>query len=245
MPAYFILSQDIHDDSITITGDLLHHLRASLRLQPNETLHLTDDRRRRHHAIVTGVTRDRLTARILHSIEGPERLHPRLTLGQAILKGDHMDWIVQKATELGVDTIVPLITRRSIVRPQEARIANQTSRWQRIACEAAQQSEQWQLPTVQAPVKLHEFVAQSNGTLRLILVERAGGQRLGEVQLPTGSDASIAVAVGPEGGWHAEETAMAEEQRFQPITLGGAILRSETASLAAVAIIQSRSSVLG
>ncbi|WP_447598030.1 16S rRNA (uracil(1498)-N(3))-methyltransferase [Nitrospira sp. Nam80] len=245
MPAYFIQSRDVHDDAITITGDLLHHLRASLRLQLNEPLHLTDERRRRHHAIVTGMTRDRLTARILRSIDGPERLPPRLTLGQALLKGDHMDWIVQKATELGVDTIIPLITHRSVVRPQQARVANQTARWQRIVCEAAQQSEQWQLPTVQAPVKLHEFVTQSRATLRLILVERAGAKRLGDIQCPMEPAASIAVAVGPEGGWQTEEVMMAEEQNFQPITLGGTILRSETASLAALAIIQHRSGALG
>jgi 16S rRNA (uracil1498-N3)-methyltransferase len=245
MPAYFILSQDIQDDSITITGDLLHHLRASLRLHLNEPLYLTDDRRRRHHAIVTDLTRERLTARIISSHEGPDRPYPSLTLGQAILKGDHMDWVVQKATELGVETIVPLITHRSVVRPQQARVANQTARWQRIAREAAQQSEQWQLPAVQTPMELQEFVTQSRATVRLILVERADGKRLADIQLPAGPAASLAVAVGPEGGWEAEELAMAREQGFQPVTLGTAILRSETASLAALAILQSRWGALG
>jgi 16S rRNA (uracil1498-N3)-methyltransferase len=245
MPAYFILSQDIQDDSIRITGDLLHHLRASLRLHLNEPLYLTDDRRRRHHVIVTDLTRERLTARILSSSEGPEHPYPSLTLGQAILKGDHMDWVMQKATELGVDTMVPLITHRSVVRPQQPRVASQTARWQRIACEAAQQSEQWQLPTVQAPMEFHEFVAQSRATLRLILVERADGKRLTDIQLPVGPAESLAVAVGPEGGWEAEEVAMAKEQGFQPVTLGTTILRSETASLAALAILQSRWGALG
>ena len=245
MPAYFILSQDIQDDSITITGDLLHHLRASLRLHLNEPLYLTDDRRRRHHAIVTDLTRERLTARILSSREGPEPPYPSLTLGQAILKGDHMDWIVQKATELGVETIVPLVTHRSVVRPQEARVTNQTARWQRIACEAAQQSEQWQLPTVQTPMDFQDFVTRLRPTVRLILVERADGKKLTDIQLPAGPAASLAVAVGPEGGWHAEEVTMAKEQNFQPVTLGTTILRSETASLAALAILQSRWGALG
>ncbi len=245
MPAYFILCQDIQDDSITITGDLLHHLRASLRLHLNEPLCLTDDRRRRHHAIVTDLTREQLTARNLSSCGGPDHPYPSLTIGQATLKGDHMGWIGQEATELGLERMVPLITHRSVVRPQPARGANQTARWQRIAREAAQQSEQWQLPTVQTPLEFHAFVAQSRASVRLIQVERADGKKLMDIQLPAGPAASLAVAVGPEGGWHAEEVAMAKEQGFQPVTLGTAILRSETASLAALAILQSRWGALG
>ena len=245
MPAFFITSRDIHGDSIFITGDLLHHLRASLRLHIDEPVHLTDERRRRYHAIVTNLTRERLTARITGSFEGPHHSYPRLTLGQAILKGDHMDWITQKATELGVDRIVPLIAHRSVVRPQQARVPSQTARWQRIAREAAQQSEQWQIPTVQAPLEFREFISQPNATTRLILVERGDGKRLADFELPDEPAASVAVLVGPEGGWHAEEVAIAREHAFEPISLGPAILRAETAALAVLALLRNRWGALG
>jgi 16S rRNA (uracil1498-N3)-methyltransferase len=245
MPAFFIDSRDIHDGVVTITGDLLHHLRASLRLRLNETLHLTDDHRRRHHATVTDLTSERLTARIISSAEGPDRLSPPLILGQALLKGDHMDWIMQKAAELGVEAIVPLVTGRSVVRPHQQRVSAQTARWQRIAREAAQQSEQWLIPAVAAPREFRDFLAQSTGAARLILVERTQGKRLTEIPMPPGHAASVAIAVGPEGGWLAEEVAMAKDQGFEPITLGATILRSETAALAALAVLQSRVGLLG
>lgn len=244
MPAFFIDSRDIRGELVTITGELFHHLRTSLRLQINEALQLTDERRRRHQAVVTETTRTHLTARIMATTHAPERRHPALILGQAILKGDHMDWVMQKAAELGVETIVPLVTRRTVVRPRQTRVDAQTARWQRIVREAAQQSEQWQPPAVEPPCDVSDFVSQTKAAGRLILVERAQGTSLSDIPMPVGS-ASVAIAVGPEGGWHADEVAMAKEQGFHPVTLGPMILRSETASLTAVAVLQSRFGVLG
>jgi 16S rRNA (uracil1498-N3)-methyltransferase len=240
MPAFFIDSRDICGESVTITGELFHHLRTSLRLQINEPLQLTDEHRRRHQAVVTETTRTYLTARILSSTHAPERRHPSLILGQAILKGDHMDWVVQKAGEFGVETIIPLVTRHTVVRPRQTRVDSQTARWQRIAREAAQQSEQWQVPAVQPPCAVSDFFSQTKAAGRLILVERAQGTSLSEIPMPVGAAASVAIAVGPEGGWEAHELTLAHEQAFQAITLGSMILRSETAALAAIAILQSR-----
>ncbi|HJR78147.1 MAG TPA: 16S rRNA (uracil(1498)-N(3))-methyltransferase [Nitrospiraceae bacterium] len=244
MPAFFIDSRDLCGQSATITGELFHHLRASLRLQRNDHFHLTDERRRRHRAVVTEVTHNQLTARIIDTVEGPTRLYPSLILGQAILKGEHMDWIVQKAGELGVETIVPLVTRHTIVRPRPARVDSQTTRWRRIAREAAQQSEQWHIPAVQPPCEAAEFFTQTKAAGRLVLVERAQAISVSDVPVPTEPAASLIIAVGPEGGWQADEAAMAREHGFQPVTLGPMILRSETASLAALAILQSRLGLL-
>ena len=244
MPAFFIESHDIYGQSVTITGELLRHLRASLRIQVKEVLQLTDEHRRRHHAVVTEVTHERLVAQIVSTIEGPERRDPRLLLGQALLKGEHMDWIVQKAAELGVETIVPLVTRRTVVRPRQTRVDSQTARWHRIAREAAQQSEQWQIPVVLPPCDAVDFFARTKATGRLILAERTNGTSLSDIAIPTGGAASVAVAVGPEGGWQADEVTMAREQGFQPTTLGPTIFRSETAALAALAILQHRLGLL-
>jgi 16S rRNA (uracil1498-N3)-methyltransferase len=244
MPAFFIESCDIHGQLVTITGELFHHLRASLRIQINEALQLTDEQRRRHHVIVTELSREQLAARIVSSTNGPERRHPQLILGQALLKGEHMDWILQKAGELGVETVVPLVTRRTVVRPRQTRVDSQTRRWHRIAREAAQQSEQWQIPVVQPPCEAAAFFSQTKATNRLMLVERTHETTLSDIALTTGPAASVAVAVGPEGGWQDDEVAMAKDQGFQLITLGPTILRSETASLAVLAILQHRLGLL-
>ena len=245
MPAFFISSSAIHDDLVTMTGDLCHHLRASLRVQIGQTIRLTDERRNRYHARVTEMTHAKLTAHIQDRLHGPDETGPRILLAQALLKGDHMDWIIQKATELGVHGIVPLITHRGVVRPQATRLAGQVSRWQRIALEAAQQSEQWHIPDIEPPRGSRQFLMEKVAPLKLMLVERAESESLRT--LPLGSDPqdALVVAIGPEGGWSPDELTLAGEQGFRSVTLGPGILRSDTASLAALTILQSRAGKLG
>jgi 16S rRNA (uracil1498-N3)-methyltransferase len=245
MPAFFINSSTIHGDLVTMRGDLCHHLRASLRVKIGQTVWLTDERRNRYHAKVTEMTHAELTARIQDRVRGPDEMCPRILLAQALLKGDHMDWIMQKATELGVHGIVPLITHRGVVRPQAARISGQVSRWQRIALEAAQQSEQWHVPEIEPPLGSRQFFMNKVATCKLMLVERARTESLRT--LPLGSDPhdTIVVAIGPEGGWSTDELTVAGQQGFRSATLGPGILRSDTASLVALTILQSRLGKLG
>ena len=245
MPAFFIDSSTIHGDRVTITGDLGHHLRASLRVQIGQTVWLTDEQRNRYHAKVTEITPAELTAHIQDRMRGPDETCPRILLAQALLKGDHMDWIIQKATELGTYGIVPLITHRGVVRPQATRVSGQVSRWQRIALEAAQQSEQWHVPEIEPPRGSRQFFMDRAAPLKLMLAERAESESLRT--LPLGSDPQdvIVIAIGPEGGWSTDELTVAGEQGFRSTTLGPGILRSETASLAALTILQSRLGRLG
>ncbi|MGH7257840.1 MAG: 16S rRNA (uracil(1498)-N(3))-methyltransferase [Nitrospiraceae bacterium] len=245
MPAFFISSSTIHGDLVTMTGDLCHHLRASLRVQIGQTVWLTDERRNRYHARVTEMTHTDLTAHIQDRLRGPDETSPRILLAQALLKGEHMDWIVQKATELGVYGIVPLITHRGVVRPQATRISGQVSRWQRIALEAAQQSEQWHIPDIEPPCGSRQFFMEKVAPLKLMLVERAEGESFRTLPLDSDPQDTIVVAIGPEGGWSRDELTVAGEQGFRSTTLGPGILRSETASLAALTMLQSRLGKLG
>ncbi|HVG01470.1 MAG TPA: RsmE family RNA methyltransferase [Nitrospira sp.] len=245
MPAFFIASSDIHGTDITLTGNLCHHLRASLRIRPGEYLWFTDEQRRRYRVTVMEVKPERILARIVDRLDGPVESGPAMLLAQALLKGDHMDWVVQKASELGVRTIVPVIAQHGIVRPQAGRIAAQVSRWQRIAEEAAQQSEQWQAPCILEPMEFRRFIPQAAATTSLILAERRETVGLSTIPLPSLVSESVSLLIGPEGGWAGEEIAMAMAQGSHAVSLGKYILRAETAALAAITIVQSRLGRLG
>ena len=245
MPAFFIPSSDIRGVEITLTGDLCHHLRASLRVTAGECLWLTDERRRRYRTEVMEVAQQRMTVRILDQREGPVETGPAVLLAQALLKGDHMDWVVQKASELGVRTILPLIARHGIVRPQAGRVATQVSRWQRIATEAAQQSEQWQLPRVLEPLESRQFFSGPASTGSLILAERREAVGLSNAPLPASLTETLSLIVGPEGGWAHEELSLALAQGCLAVSLGAHILRADTATVTALSIVQSRLGRLG
>ena len=245
MPAFFIPSSDIHGTDITLTGDLCHHLRASLRVKLRECLWLTDEHRRRYRVEVVELAQHRMTVRILDQHEGPAEIGPTVLLAQALLKGDHMDWVVQKASELGVRTILPLVSQHGVVRPQPGRIAAQVSRWQRIATEAAQQSEQWQPPHVLEPLDSRQFFSSTTATCTLILAERREAVALSHVPLPALLAESVAVVIGPEGGWSEEELTLALAHGCHAASLGAHILRADTAAVTALSIVQSRLGRLG
>jgi 16S rRNA (uracil1498-N3)-methyltransferase len=157
-----------------------------------------------------------------------------------------MDWVIQKSTELGMASLTPLISAHVIVRPHAARQAAQQDRWQRIALEAAQQSERWECPPILTLCEASSFFEQRfPSPVNLILSERGPWQSLTSIPLPSGSDSLVRIAVGPEGGWREEELAHAIECGFSPVTLGKRILRAETATLTALSVIQSRLGELG
>lgn len=241
MPVLFVFPECIDQQIIVVTGDVLVHLRDSLRITVGETLWLNGGQGTKFRVEITGVSKRAVTARILETIQEPPRQTPCLILGQSLLKGEKMDWVIQKATELGVSEIVPIESQHSVVQLKADRVDHQLARWQRIALEAAQQSEQWRIPTVATPQSLSALLtSRATGTLTLMLVERREGNSLQMVNLPQDPTDSILVLIGPEGGWSQEEARIAEQAGIQPITLGQHILRSETAAIAAISILQSR-----
>jgi 16S rRNA (uracil1498-N3)-methyltransferase len=245
MPVFFITADQIQNGSVTITGSLCTHLRDSLRLRVGEEFWLGDERRRRYRVITTRIDRKTISGTVLEQSVGQTPAHP-LILGQALLKGDRMDWVIQKATELGMASLTPLISSHVIVRPHAARQAAQQDRWQRIALEAAQQSERWECPRILIPCEASDFFKQRlPSPVNLILSERGPWQSITSIPLPSGSNSLIRIAVGPEGGWRPEELDYAIECGFSPVTLGKRILRAETATLAALSVIQSRLGELG
>lgn len=245
MPVFFIAAPHIVQGTLTISGPLLDHLRKSLRVTVGEKLWVGDDQRRRYFIQVTTMTPRELQGHVLEEREGPLLRHPTVILAQAILKGDRMDWAIQKATELGVASLVPIISERVIARPRTERLGPQQERWQRIAFEAAQQAERWEVPEVHAPTELVSWLRSAPGTVKLMLSERSDGDSLDTIKCPEDADSRILLLIGPEGGWSAAEREVAHASGFTLVSLGARILRAETAAVAALAIIQSRLGELG
>ncbi|UVT20917.1 MAG: 16S rRNA (uracil(1498)-N(3))-methyltransferase [Nitrospira sp.] len=246
MSVFFVSPQCIAPPAITVTDDLLTHLRNSLRVSIGESLWFGNGLGTRYRAEITDVSKGALTGRILDTIQEPPRRVPRLFLGQSLLKGEKMDWVIQKAAELGVDTLMPIESRHSVVQLKADRVDHQLARWQRIALEAAQQSEQWRVPSITPPHSLISLLrSHVTDTVTLMLTERRDGNNLQTIELPHDATGSILVLIGPEGGWSKEEMLAAEQAEIQPITLGQHILRAETAAIAAISIVQSRLGKLG
>jgi 16S rRNA (uracil1498-N3)-methyltransferase len=246
MSVFFVPPQCIAPPTIVVTDDLLPHLRDSLRVHIGETLWFGNGLGTRYHAEITDVSKGAITGRILDTIQEPPRRTPRLLLGQSLLKGEKMDWVIQKATELGVDKLVPIESRHSVVQLKADRVDHQLTRWQRIALEAAQQSEQWRIPIITPPHSLASLlISHVAGTVTLMLAERRDGKNLQTVALPHDVTSSVLVLIGPEGGWSKEEMLAAEQAAIQPMTLGEHILRAETAAIATISILQSRLGKLG
>ncbi len=241
MATFFVDPCTITPPVIRIVGDLLHHLRDSLRLHPGDSLTLNDGCGTRYRVEVTHVNSQAIESRIIDQQIAPENTTFPVVLGQALLKGDKMDLVVQKATELGVAAIVPIHSTHSVVRPHPDRLRHQRIRWERIARDAAQQSERWSIPSLADPAGLPEVCRQYALTsAKGILQERANGSPLSEMPLPQDGHGPIILLVGPEGGWAPDEQRVAHAQGFLPLTLGPRILRAETAAIAALSILQSR-----
>ena len=241
MPVFFIQSNRVANHTVTIDGPLFTHLSKSLRIREGENICVGDEHRVRYRVRIDHLKSKSLQASILEKIEGPPTPSAPIVLVQAILKGDRMNWVIQKATELGVAEIIPLLTSRVIVRPPAGRSRTTRERWQRIAVDAAQQSEQWAYPKVIQPMTLSDlFKHVSHATLGCALLERNAEQSLSSLSIDHTFKGTIALVVGPEGGWTEEEMQELFDQRFQGISLGKSILRSETAPLVALSILQHR-----
>ncbi len=244
MPVYFIRSDQIDDKQVTLETDLVHHLRDVLRLKVGESLTLVDEQPKRYLCRVSASYPDPFRLEIESEVSPPAKQLGKLHLAVGMLKGEKMDWVVQKATELGVARLTPLITERTVVRVRPERLAHQQSRWLKIMTEASQQSCRWSLPQIDAPIELRDFLSESVSGLpsecfRFIFSERTPAEPSGDkirLEIVQSPEAGI-LLIGPEGGWEPSEVCEALKAGFLPVSLGEQILRAETAALAALAIV--------
>lgn len=210
-----------------------HHLTRVLRLGVNDRVFVFDGEGNEWQAEVSSAGKHEVELRLIEKLADPVDSPLLLTLGQALIKGDKFDWVVQKATELGVSRIAPLITDHGDVRQERA--DHKLTRWRRIALEAVKQCGRRRLIEIVEPVSFADFCRSDDSQLKLFFSE-SGGSPLREVSAE--KPAAVTLAVGPEGGWSDTEIDLAESSGFIPIHLGGRVLRTETAAVVAVALAQ-------
>ena len=231
-----IAPEEYLNDELEIRGPRFHHLARVCRVRVGEVLRAALPNGRVVRAEVSEITADAVRARI-DAEESPADLPPcRITLYQAVLKGEKMDFVVQKATELGACTLVPLQARRSVPRWTSEQALERAGRWQRIADAAAEQCERSIPLQVEPPQCLTAAIA-AQPPLALLLHER-NGQNLRELAAAHLCVTDLGLYLGPEGGWDDEEVQILRAAGVLPVHLGPRILRAETAAVTALALAQ-------
>lgn len=239
MARFFVPKKNLQGKKAWVGGQELEHMRKVLRLRPGDSILLFDDEGWEHEAVIRSYT-DRLgEVEILSSLRPERESSLEITLAQALGKGDKTDFVVEKATELGVRRIAPFTSSRTVPRLDRARRERRQARWEKIALSAAKQSGRTQVPEVLGVCELAELLRKPwPCQLKLFFWEGDAQQTLTQIHRQTGQAGSLLLVIGPEGGFGADEAAAALRHGFKSVRLGKRILRTETAALAALSVVQ-------
>ena len=239
MHKFFVSPDAVGADVITISGQDVNHIKAVLRMQPGEQFYVSTGQDREYRCELCGFEQDTVIARIVDVYGSNRELPTRITLFQALPKGDKMETIIQKAVELGVYSIVPFSSKRTVVKLDDKKKQKKLQRWNAIAEAAAKQSKRNIIPKVEDILTFSKALCQAETMNHTIIpyenAEGMNGSRQTIYSLK-GSE-SIAVFIGPEGGFAEEEVQQAVECGAKPITLGHRILRTETAGMTMLSIL--------
>jgi 16S rRNA (uracil1498-N3)-methyltransferase len=217
---------------VTLRGNAAGHVTRVLRLRPGAPLTLFNGRGGEFAGRIEAARGDEVTVAVAEA-SATERESPlSLTLAQGVSRGERMDLIVQKATELGVARLLPLLTERSVVRLDAKAAARKLAHWRAIAIAACEQSGRNRLPSLSEPLELREFLQGKAEDGTRLLLSPAAALGIADVPRPAGA------VIGPEGGLSAEEHERAVAAGFLGVRLGPRVLRTETAAIAALSLLQ-------
>lgn len=220
-------------DELRLSDSVVQHVCRALRMRPGDSLLLFNGDGFEYTAELTEVAKRNASARIT-GVSQPQRVSPlKVIIGQAVSRGERMDYAVQKATELGMQQLVPLFTDRCEVRLNSERQDKRRQHWQQVAISACEQSLRCDLPEITDPQSLSDWLDTVEADLKLVLHHHTE-QPLGDFATP----ASVALLIGPEGGLSEAEVELALAKGFKPVAFGPRVFRTETAPIAALSVLQ-------
>ena len=244
MHHFFVNPEQVEDGLIRITGSDVNHIKNVLRIKQGEEMLVSDGTGRDYLCQAEEIAGQEVTVRILETEEEGRELLSRIWLFQGLPKSDKMEFIIQKAVELGAAGIVPVTTRNTVVKLDPKKEEAKVKRWQAIAESAAKQSKRSLVPRVSGIMTLKEafdYVESQGFSVRLIPYEHEAGMDGTKTELDAaGPGQDIAVFIGPEGGFDEREIELALSKGVRPISLGRRILRTETAGLALLSVLMMR-----
>jgi len=239
MARFFLPQNQIHGQFAKIDGPELDHLRRVLRFKPGDLITVFDETGWEHEAVIRSVVGAQGEVEIIRSYQAQRESPLRLTLAVGLTKGEKIDFVVEKATELGVQTIVPFASAHAVPKLDERKIAGRTERWRKIALSATKQCGRIQVPDVLPLMTFKDMLIQAQPeAAKLLCWERETEQSLRQAHEKLGDLSALLIAVGPEGGFSPIEAEMARQHGFERVHLGRRILRAETAAIAALSLVQ-------
>lgn len=247
MHRFFVSTPVAQDEIMELPQAVAHQVRSVLRMRPGEHIALLDGSGWEYEVELTALTRDQATGQVVGWKQVTGEAAVWITLYPALLKKDNFELVLQKGTELGVSAFVPLETERTIVKLEGELKPNKANRWERILTESVEQSGRGRVPELYPPAKLADALPQLPGhDLSLAFSTGGGGYSLRSIFGGLGYvPRSVALLVGPEGGFSPEEVAMLTQAGAYPVTLGPRVLRAETAAVVAAALVMESCGQLG
>ena len=239
MHRFFAEPGQIGEKEIVITGADVNHIRNVLRMRTGEEVLIADGRGAEYRCKLTDLSENEVRAQILWKLDGNAELASAVTLFQGLPKSDKMDLIVQKCVELGVDRIVPVSTKRAVVKLDAKKEETRLKRWNTISESAAKQSGRGVIPEVSGVMSFEKALEEAK-KLEVLLIPYERAEHMAETRRVMGEirpGQSVGVFIGPEGGFDAAEVQLAKQYGATPATLGPRILRTETAPLAALSVL--------
>ena len=233
--AWFFADTDITDEYYTLTGEDAAHISRSLRMRVGESLTLCTPDGRRHECEIASVDPDGVRVRVISSTVSEQEPSVKVSLYVALMKGDKLDDVIQKAVELGVYEITPFISARCVSRPDDRGLSKKLVRWQRIADNAAMQSRRGIIPRVNPCIDIADIPEAVGAVDKAIVCYECGGEPLSSlIPRDTGS---AAIITGAEGGFEESEIEALRSAGVAVATLGRRILRAQTAPIAALCAV--------
>lgn len=235
----------INNHQALITGSDAKHIIKVLRLKPGDLVTILDGKGNKYQGTIEQISKDTVLLHLGAKKQAKGQAPINITLAQCLPKGDKLELVIQKGTELGVAGFVPLKCTRSVVKLDHKKGLERRERWQRVALEAAKQCRRPTVPQVYSPTDLPTFLAGiPAGSLILMPYEEEPGSLRAVLDRVTQVN-EVYIIIGPEGGFEREEVALAEQYGALPVSLGPRILRTETAGLALVSVLMYRYGDLG